>query len=44
MGELVALGLGLAFGYVASGMLTTHWRILIFAFSVLLLGALNHLA
>jgi hypothetical protein len=40
VGELVAWGLGLAFGYVASSALTTHWRILIFAFSVLLLGAL----
>src|ERR1700737_4051811 len=40
MGELVAWGLGLGLGYAASSTLTTRWRILIFAFAVLLLGAL----
>jgi hypothetical protein len=40
MGELVAWGLGLGLGYAVRGTLTTRWRILIFAFAVLLLGAL----
>lgn len=37
MGEIVAWGLGLGLGYVASSSLTSRWRILIFAV-VLLLG------
>jgi hypothetical protein len=40
MGELVAWGLGLGLGYTARDMLTTRWRILLFAIAVLLLGAL----
>jgi hypothetical protein len=40
MGELVAWGLGLSLGYVARSSVATRWRILIFAFAVLLLGVL----
>jgi hypothetical protein len=40
MGEIVAWGLGLGLGYVASSSLTGRWRILIFAAVVLLLGTL----
>ena len=40
MGELVAWGLGLGLGYTIRNMLTTRWRILLFAIAIVLLGAL----
>ena len=39
MGELVAWGLGLGLGYTIRNMLTTCWRILLFAIAIVLLGA-----
>jgi hypothetical protein len=40
MGELVAWGLGLALGYTSKDLLTSRWRILAFALSIMVLGAL----
>ena len=39
MGELVAWGLGLAFGYTVRNMLTSWWRDLLAVIAVLTLGA-----
>jgi len=39
MGELVAWGLGLAFGYTVRNMLTSWWRDLVAVIAVLTLGA-----
>jgi hypothetical protein len=40
MGELVAWGLGIALGYAAKDLLSSRWRILLFALSIIVLGAL----
>jgi hypothetical protein len=40
MGELIAWGLGVAFGYTARDLLTAWWGILAFALSIMALGAL----
>jgi hypothetical protein len=40
MGELVAWGLGLGLGFTVRNMLTTRWRISLFAIAIVLLGAL----
>jgi hypothetical protein len=40
MGELVAWGLGIALGYTAKDLLSSRWRILAFALSIMGLGAL----
>ena len=40
MGELVAWGLGIALGFTAKDLLTSSSRILAFALSIIVLGAL----
>ena len=40
MGELVPWGLGIALGYTAKDLLSSRWRILAFALSIMVLGAL----
>jgi hypothetical protein len=39
VGELVAWGLGLGLGYSARNLLTTRWRLALFAISIVVLGA-----
>jgi hypothetical protein len=40
MGEIVAWGLGFALGYTAKNLLGSKWRVLAFALSIAVLGAL----